>query len=76
MGALICPDTGQRPRQGPGLKGGEQTGDDVLVREVVARQQHLDQSPGALGVAVDPNRRGSPGVVDLGELPSGAALVE
>ncbi|MCX5096063.1 hypothetical protein OOK36_46225 [Streptomyces sp. NBC_00365] len=62
--------------QGPGPKGCGQAGDDVLVREVAPQQQYLDQRPGALGVAVSPDRRGPPGVVDRGELPGRAGLVE
>lgn len=62
--------------QGPGPQYGGQVGDDVLVRKVTAQQKHLDQSPGALGVAVGPDRRGPPGVMDRGELPSGAGLIE
>lgn len=44
------------------------TGDQVLVRHVPPQQQHLDQRPGALGVAVCLDRRSPPGVVDRGEL--------
>lgn len=68
---------GDRVRgQGPGPQRGRQTGDQVLVRDVPGHQEHLDQGPGALGVAVCFDRCGPPGVMDRGELAGGAGLLE
>ncbi|WP_030677653.1 hypothetical protein [Streptomyces cellulosae] len=46
------------------------------MRDVPAQQQHLDQGPGALGVAVGLDRRRPPRVVDGGELARGAGLFQ
>lgn len=62
---------GDRVRgQGPGPQRGRQTGDQVLVRDVPGHQEHLDQGPGALGVAVCLDRCGPPGVMDRVNLPA------
>jgi hypothetical protein len=48
----------------------------MVVAHVAVRQQDLDQCRGAGSVAVGCTGGGPPGVVDTGELPRGAGLLQ
>jgi hypothetical protein len=48
----------------------------VIVGDVAAHQQDLDQGPGAVPLAVGSLRRLPPGVVDRRELPCGTGLFQ
>lgn len=62
--------------QGSRPQGGGKPGDQVLVGNVPAQQQDLDQGPGAVTLAVDFGGLGPPGVMQRGELACEAGLFE
>lgn len=53
--------------QRAGTQGDGEAGLQVLVRDVPCQQQHLDQCPGAVPVAVNLVGRRPPSVMDRGE---------
>jgi len=59
-----------------GAQRGSQAGDQVLARQVTAKQQHLDQRAGSVAVAAGLARRRPPGVMHRGELPGRASLFQ
>lgn len=62
--------------QGPSPQGSGEAGDDMLMRQVPAQQQDLDQGPGAVSLTVDLLGLIPPGVMDRGELARRASLFE
>lgn len=62
--------------QGSGPQRGGQARDHVLVGEVPVQQQDLDQSPGAVPLAVNLAGLGPPGIMNRGELARGPGLFQ
>lgn len=62
--------------QCPGAQSGGQAGDQMLMAQVAAQQQNLDQGPGAVPFSMDLAGLGPPGVVDRGELACRAGLFQ